>query len=130
MGQAVIELAQKQESFLVKAGVVKTLPSLESRLVALFKCLNEALKSFEDKSSPPVIIDFSQANLAHAEVALAAEHGCPFLLATTGHDESITKTLEKAALRIPMISIKDPSLMAHVMFPCQRWQHPYLKRVK
>lgn len=112
MGRAIIELAQQNPAFSLRAGVAKE-PSPNPLSCPLYGDLAAALKDTHQER--PVIIDFSQAKLAKQHLTIATDFGCGLVMGTTGHPPEHDKAFLEAGRIIPLVVAPNTSLMAVLM---------------
>jgi len=71
---------------------------------------------FEVIGKADVVIDFTTPDASSRHAALAAEHGKPLVIGTTGLDEQQIKVVKKASELIPLIHAPNMSLGVNVLF--------------
>jgi 4-hydroxy-tetrahydrodipicolinate reductase len=71
---------------------------------------------FEVIGKADVVIDFTTPDASSRHAALAAEHGKPLVIGTTGLDEQQKKVVKKASELIPLIHAPNMSVGVNVLF--------------
>lgn len=113
MGKSIVLEINKSDRFTLVAGVARA--PFKEQGWALCNNLDEALLPFGRADEKPVVIDFSGAECAYENLAIAARHGCSFLLGTTGHQDKIHGALKEVACAIAVAYIPNTSLMANLL---------------
>ncbi len=114
MGQAITELALKDERFQVSDALIN--PSSTKVLPHHWHFpIRRNLSEIPDPHPQSVIIDFSHFSNLEAVLSFALKHQLALLVGSTAHPSTHMTMLSRAAERIPILIAPNTSIMANLM---------------
>jgi 4-hydroxy-tetrahydrodipicolinate reductase len=115
LGRSIIDLALKNQQFLIAAAIVKSESKENKKNIDTFPIyydLESTLLKIEER---PLIIDCSTAECAGPNLLTAKKYNCPILIVTTGHSDENLSLMKDVAKKIPVIYAPNTSLMASLL---------------